>query len=94
MVNNSFSNLINFSIFGQHTNNINAIFSRFISGFDVVDKGCCGTGDLEVMALCNRWSRVCQDKSKHLFWDSYHPSEQGYKVLVNLILKDYINQFF
>ncbi|KAK1400386.1 GDSL esterase/lipase EXL3 [Heracleum sosnowskyi] len=63
-------------------------------GFDVVDKGCCGTGDLEAVVLCNKWIRVCQDKSKHLFWDSYHPTEQGYKVLVNLILKDCISQFF
>lgn len=71
---------------------INIIQNPRNYGFDVVDKGCCGSGSLEVVVLCNKWSRVCQDKSKYLFWDSYHPTEQGYKVLVNLILKQYINQ--
>lgn len=63
-------------------------------GLDVVDKGCCGSGSLEVAVLCNQYSSTCPDDSKFLFWDSYHPTEKGYKVLTDHILTKYINSFF
>ncbi|XP_047981606.1 GDSL esterase/lipase EXL3-like [Salvia hispanica] len=60
-------------------------------GFEVSDKGCCGTGNIEVVILCNKLSRTCSDDSKYVFWDSYHPTERAYRVLVDLILHKYIN---
>ncbi|XP_057469464.1 GDSL esterase/lipase EXL3-like isoform X2 [Actinidia eriantha] len=57
------------------------------------DKGCCGTGKIEVSVLCNKLSEMCLDDSVYLFWDSYHPTERGYNVLVNQILQKYINNF-
>ncbi|KAL1822895.1 hypothetical protein ACET3Z_009673 [Daucus carota] len=63
-------------------------------GLEVVDKGCCGTGVLEVSVLCNKFSQTCPDHTKYLFWDSYHPTETGYKLLVDQILGNYINRFF
>ncbi|KAL1822896.1 hypothetical protein ACET3Z_009674 [Daucus carota] len=63
-------------------------------GLEVVDRGCCGTGNLEVSVLCNRFSTVCPDHTKYLFWDSYHPTETGYKLLVDQILGKYINRLF
>ncbi|MCD7453573.1 hypothetical protein HAX54_021370 [Datura stramonium] len=60
-------------------------------GFEVVDKGCCGTGNIEVVILCNRYSGTCEDDTKYLFWDSYHPTERGYRILVNEILKKYVD---
>ncbi|XP_074375322.1 GDSL esterase/lipase EXL3-like [Apium graveolens] len=63
-------------------------------GFDVVDKGCCGTGELEVSVLCNKFSSTCSDHTKFLFWDSYHPTETGYNLLVNTILSKYLSRFF
>ncbi|GFZ10465.1 SGNH hydrolase-type esterase superfamily protein [Actinidia rufa] len=62
-------------------------------GFLVVDRGCCGTGNIEVDVLCNKFSGTCPDDSVYLFWDSFHPTERGYKVLVNRILQKYINSF-
>ncbi|KAM3289486.1 GDSL esterase/lipase EXL3 [Capsicum chacoense] len=63
-------------------------------GFEVVDKGCCGTGSIEVVILCNRYmSSTCEDDTKYLFWDSYHPSERGYRILVDQMVKKYINSF-
>lgn len=65
-----------------------------LSGFEVVDKGCCGTGSIEVVILCNRYmSSTCEDDTKYLFWDSYHPSERGYRILVDQMVKKYINSF-
>nr|GME06192.1 GDSL esterase/lipase EXL3-like [Ipomoea batatas] len=61
-------------------------------GFEVVDRGCCGTGKIEVSILCNKFSETCPDHDKYMFWDSYHPTEKGYKILVNQILQKYINR--
>ncbi|XP_057766108.1 GDSL esterase/lipase EXL3-like [Salvia miltiorrhiza] len=60
-------------------------------GFEVIDKGCCGTGNIEVAILCTKYSGTCNDDSKYIFWDSYHPTERAYKVLVDQILSKYIN---
>ncbi|KAL5780737.1 hypothetical protein ACOSQ2_011474 [Xanthoceras sorbifolium] len=63
-------------------------------GFEIVDKGCCGTGIIEVSSLlCNPYSlNTCTNASSYLFWDSYHPTERAYKILVSNILKKYINR--
>ncbi|KAJ6684719.1 GDSL ESTERASE/LIPASE EXL3 [Salix purpurea] len=64
-------------------------------GFQVADKGCCGTGGFEVSILCNQYTSVtCPNVSDHIFWDSYHPTESAYKALVSLILGEYVNKFF
>ncbi|XP_059439781.1 GDSL esterase/lipase EXL3-like isoform X2 [Corylus avellana] len=64
-------------------------------GFEVANKGCCGTGNIEVSILCNHFSpNTCSDASKYIFWDSYHPSEQAYKILTPLIINKHINEFF
>lgn len=62
-------------------------------GFEVVDRGCCGTGYVEVVVLCNKYSNTCPDDSKYLFWDSYHPTEKGYRILVQGLLQTYTNSF-
>lgn len=64
-------------------------------GFEVANKGCCGTGDIEVTVLCNHYTTVaCADASKYVFWDSYHPTEAAYQLLVDQVLKKYYNDFF
>ncbi|MCD9560044.1 hypothetical protein HAX54_018473 [Datura stramonium] len=63
-------------------------------GFEEVEKGCCGTGKIEVTILCNKFSGTCEDDTKYLFWDSYHPTEKAYRILVDQILQKYINNFF
>ncbi|KAJ8540892.1 hypothetical protein K7X08_001708 [Anisodus acutangulus] len=62
-------------------------------GFEEVEKGCCGTGIIEVIILCNRFSGTCEDNTKYLFWDSYHPTEKAYRILVDHIIKKYMNRF-
>ncbi|GKU90137.1 hypothetical protein SLEP1_g4177 [Rubroshorea leprosula] len=64
-------------------------------GFEVANKGCCGTGKLEVAVLCNKLSpSTCADVDKYIFWDSYHPTERGYRVLISQLLQKYVNKFF
>ncbi|KAK8956898.1 GDSL esterase/lipase EXL3 [Platanthera zijinensis] len=59
-------------------------------GFEVSDKGCCGTGVFEASMLCNSKSLLCPDDTKYVFWDSFHPTETAYKVIIEKVLQKYI----
>ncbi|OWM68222.1 hypothetical protein CDL15_Pgr004704 [Punica granatum] len=65
-------------------------------GFEVSTQGCCGTGNLEVSFLCNSFSvfMTCKDDEKYVFWDSFHPTEKAYKIIMDQIFKDKMNNFF
>ncbi|QHO40372.1 GDSL esterase/lipase EXL3-like isoform X1 [Arachis hypogaea] len=63
--------------------------------FEVVDKGCCGTGIIEASMSCNSLSiNTCTDDSNYIFWDSYHPTEKAYKLITSMVLRHKINDFF
>lgn len=62
-----------------------------ILGFEIVDRGCCGTGKVEVSWMCNELSSTCSNISKYLFWDSFHPTEKGYRIVVDHVLERYVN---
>ncbi|XP_051128845.1 GDSL esterase/lipase At5g45960-like [Andrographis paniculata] len=50
--------------------------------FEELRIGCCGTGLLEMGFLCNPKSPVCADAGKYVFWDSIHPTEKSYDLMV------------
>ncbi|KAK1380457.1 hypothetical protein POM88_027201 [Heracleum sosnowskyi] len=49
-------------------------------GFRIANKGCCGTGTIEVAFLCKC---PCPDVYNYVFWDSFHPIETTYRILVH-----------
>lgn len=55
-------------------------------GFDVMNKGCCGSGILETGLACNSNSYVCDDASKYLFWDSVHPTQAAYYTIFQSLI--------
>jgi hypothetical protein len=60
-------------------------------GFKEMTRGCCGTGLIEVSTRCDaRIDHVCDDVSKHVFFDSYHPTEAAYKIIMDYIFDHYI----
>ncbi|ESQ29567.1 hypothetical protein EUTSA_v10023563mg [Eutrema salsugineum] len=62
-------------------------------GFEVADKGCCGTGALAVSYMCNSLNPfTCSNSSAYIFWDSYHPTERAYQVLVDKLFDKYLKQ--
>ncbi|KAK7382933.1 hypothetical protein VNO78_28597 [Psophocarpus tetragonolobus] len=63
-------------------------------GYKVMDRGCCGTGKLEVAVLCNPFDATCSNVSEYVFWDSYHPTEGVYRKLVSNVLDKYFNLLF
>nr|GMD13203.1 GDSL esterase/lipase [Ipomoea batatas] len=44
-------------------------------GFEVVDKGCCGVGKNNGQITCLPLQQPCDDRSKYIFWDAFHPTE-------------------
>ncbi|CAH1435437.1 unnamed protein product [Lactuca virosa] len=64
-------------------------------GLEVTNRGCCGTGELEMSYLCNkRMTRICHNNSNFFFWDSLHPTEKGSNIFVNLVLSDMMKKLF
>ena len=57
-----------------------------------MDRGCCGTGELEVAVLCNPLAATCPDASEYVFWDSYHPTEGVYRKLIGQIIDKYVDR--
>ncbi|QHN84023.1 hypothetical protein HN51_038632 [Arachis hypogaea] len=59
-------------------------------GYKVEDRGCCGTGKIEVTFLCTQLQPTCPNVLDHVFWDSFHPTQSVYKKLVASVLQKYI----
>lgn len=64
----------------------------------MVDESCCSIGLLAAPSLgilCNEVGvETCLDSSRYLFWDNIHPTENGYRVLVDQILPNHMMNFF
>ncbi|GAB4827031.1 hypothetical protein Ancab_033910 [Ancistrocladus abbreviatus] len=54
-------------------------------GFEVIDRGCCGTGLIEESVACNPYSFICSDRSKYVFWDAAHPTEKTYRLVFDAV---------
>ncbi|CAI0549055.1 unnamed protein product [Linum tenue] len=52
-------------------------------GFVETKQGCCGSGLVEMAALCNEESPTCGKEmaSNYVFWDSVHPTSTAYQIL-------------
>lgn len=62
-------------------------------GFDVSTRGCCGTGEIEVSLLCNQLTATtCPDDRKYVFWDSFHPTQRAYEIIVDYLFPRYIEK--
>ncbi|CAN6481206.1 unnamed protein product [Victoria cruziana] len=53
-------------------------------GFEETTRGCCGSGTVEAVYMCNALNPLtCTDSNKYVFWDSFHPTEKAYRLLLN-----------
>ncbi|XP_017701673.2 uncharacterized protein LOC108511800 [Phoenix dactylifera] len=74
----------------MYTPLLDMIIRPFAYGFEEVKRGCCGTGILEVGFACNSYTApLCDDVSKYLFWDVYHPTEMAYNILMRQVQQRY-----
>ncbi|ESQ29572.1 hypothetical protein EUTSA_v10024141mg [Eutrema salsugineum] len=62
-------------------------------GFEVANRGCCGTGLVAISYMCNSLNPfTCTNSSAYIFWDSYHPTERAYQVIVDTLLDKFISK--
>ncbi|XAR67427.1 Triacylglycerol lipase [Bertholletia excelsa] len=69
---------------------IYSIFTRFIQspstyGFTEIKAACCGLGNLKAQVPCVPFATYCSNRSDHLFWDLYHPTEAAAGIIVNAL---------
>ncbi|KAK9691117.1 hypothetical protein RND81_09G176800, partial [Saponaria officinalis] len=65
---------------------LDIVLNKTQHGFDIEDRGCCGSGPVEVGPLCNAFSEMT-DVKKCVFWDSYHPTEAVSNITATQIIK-------
>ncbi|KAM1052206.1 GDSL esterase/lipase LTL1-like [Malus sylvestris] len=55
-------------------------------GFTTSKVACCGQGPYNGLGLCTRASNLCPNRDLYAFWDAFHPSEKGNRLIVENIL--------
>ncbi|KAF3438884.1 hypothetical protein FNV43_RR17159 [Rhamnella rubrinervis] len=56
-------------------------------GFTTSSKACCGNGgQFAGIIPCGPTSSMCSDRSAHVFWDPYHPSEAANLILAKKLI--------
>ncbi|KAB1214687.1 hypothetical protein CJ030_MR5G022136 [Morella rubra] len=56
-------------------------------GFTTASKACCGNGgQFAGIIPCGPTSTMCADRSTHVFWDPYHPSEAANLIIAKQLL--------
>ncbi|ESW29883.1 hypothetical protein PHAVU_002G106300 [Phaseolus vulgaris] len=74
---------------------LNMIQNPATYGFEVANKGCCGTGNIEAGILCNSFTlHICSNTKSYIFWDSFHPTQEAYNVLCSQVFDNKIKDFF
>jgi len=55
-------------------------------GFDNSDTPCCSFGRYRPTLSCVAAAKLCQDRSKYVFWDEYHPSDAANLVIAQTLI--------
>ncbi|XP_076910485.1 GDSL esterase/lipase At5g55050-like [Bidens hawaiensis] len=76
---------INYSYFDTYLATNNLIKYPQNYGISETKEACCGIGKLNAEGSCLPNSTYCSNRSDHLFWDLYHPTEMVSRILAELI---------
>ncbi|KAF4368144.1 hypothetical protein F8388_017926 [Cannabis sativa] len=76
---------LSYSYFDGYSVMQNAIHKAATYGFSEVKAACCGLGKLKADVYCLPVSKVCSNRSSHLFWDANHPTESAHRLFVDYI---------
>ncbi|CAL9017673.1 unnamed protein product [Prunus brigantina] len=52
-------------------------------GFTETEAACCGLGKLNADSFCLPISSLCSNRTDHVFWDKFHPTEATHRILVD-----------
>ncbi|KAL0443360.1 UNVERIFIED_CONTAM: GDSL esterase/lipase [Sesamum latifolium] len=75
------------------------VFTEFIQspatyGFNDTKSACCGLGKLRAKFPCTPLALFCSDRSGHLFWDVYHPTEAAARIFIDMLWRGSGNYTF
>ncbi|KAL2944625.1 hypothetical protein RDABS01_032972 [Bienertia sinuspersici] len=71
-----------YSLFDTYTFFLNLIQQPATYGFKEEKSACCGLGNLNAKFACTPISTYCSNRSDHIFWDLYHPTEAAARLIV------------
>ncbi|KAF3453435.1 hypothetical protein FNV43_RR03875 [Rhamnella rubrinervis] len=79
---------INYSYFDTYNFFSNLIQKPASYGFAEVKLSCCGVvDDIDLKHVCRPISSFCSNRSDHLFWDPYHPSEAAARIVADAVFE-------
>eukprot|EP01018_Ginkgo_biloba_P013485 Gb_11987 [translate_table: standard] len=61
--------------------NMNFITNPRAFGFETSKVACCGQGPYNRVGICTVASNLCSDRTKNVFWDPFHPTEKGNRII-------------
>ncbi|XP_050367735.1 GDSL esterase/lipase At5g55050-like [Argentina anserina] len=73
---------VNYSFFETYDIFLNMIQSPSSYGFNETKAACCFVGNVNAKVPCLPVSRYCSNRTDHMFWDIFHPTEATNKILV------------
>lgn len=59
------------------------------AGFNNSDSPCCSLGNIRPALTCIPASTLCEDRSKYVFWDEYHPSDSANELIAKELIKKF-----
>ncbi|CAN4104003.1 unnamed protein product [Withania somnifera] len=74
---------INYSFIDTYTLLLDVIQNPATYGFSEVKAACCGLGRLGAKVPCTPVAIFCSNRSSHVFWDRYHPTEAADRLIIN-----------
>ncbi|XP_030476074.1 GDSL esterase/lipase At1g74460-like [Syzygium oleosum] len=76
--------------FGDAYDVVNDVISNpYKYGFNNSDSPCCSFGSIRPALTCVPASTLCQDRSKYVFWDEYHPTDSANQIIAKELIKKF-----
>ncbi|KAG5234058.1 GDSL esterase/lipase [Salix suchowensis] len=76
--------------FGDAYDVVNDVISNpYKYGFNNSDSPCCSFGQIRPALTCLPASTLCEDRSKYVFWDEYHPSDSANELIAKELIKKF-----
>lgn len=75
-----------FAYFDVYYNLLDLIQQPGFYGFKEVSKGCCGSTILDA-AIFLEYRPACPNAFDYIFWDSFHPTEKAYNIVVDKLFQ-------
>ncbi|PIN15533.1 Triacylglycerol lipase [Handroanthus impetiginosus] len=89
----SMQNFLTFSLL-YHKMFIHSTSQNSLPGFNEIKSACCGLGRLRAKLPCTPLAVYCSNRSDHLFWDIYHPTETALRFFIDKLFSgsgDYVS---